>query len=113
MIDDIRFEDTTPLQTQLYQHLSQRIVHRRYLPGSQLPSSRQLAADLGISRNTVNAVYDQLKAEGFSPREIGANKYGLHQVVYGSFETREEALAKLREIKKSNNPGAWLLVKEL
>ena len=55
----------------------------------------------------------QLKAEGFSPREIGANKYGLHQVVYGSFETREEALAKLREIKKSNNPGAWLLVKEL
>ena len=54
-----------------------------------------------------------MKAEGFSPREIGANKYGLHQVVYGSFETREEALAKLREIKKSNNPGAWLLVKEL
>lgn len=69
----------------------------------------------GAFREKENAAkkVTQLKAEGFSPREIGANKYGLHQVVYGSFETREEALAKLREIKKSNNPGAWLLVKEL
>lgn len=69
----------------------------------------------GAFREKENAAkkVTQLKAEGFSPREIGANKYGLHQVVYGSFETRKEALAKLREIKKSNNPGAWLLVKEL
>ena len=69
----------------------------------------------GAFREEENAAkkVTQLKAEGFSPREIGANKYGLHQVVYGSFETREEALAQLREIKKSNNPGAWLLVKEL
>ena len=78
MIDDIRFEHTTPLQTQLYQHLSQRIIRRRYLPGSQLPSSRQLAADLGISRNTVNAVYDQLKAEGFLQSQAGRGVF-VHQ----------------------------------
>jgi len=78
VIDDIRFEHTTPLQTQLYQHLSQRIIHRRYLPGSQLPSSRQLAADLGISRNTVNAVYDQLKAEGFLQSRAGRGVF-VHQ----------------------------------
>ena len=78
MIDDIRFEHTTPLQTQLYQHLSQRIIHRRYPPGSQLPSSRQLAADLGISRNTVNAVYDQLKAEGFLQSRAGRGVF-VHQ----------------------------------
>lgn len=55
----------------------------------------------------------QLREEGFSPREIGANKYGLHQVVYGSFETRREAINKLHEIKRTHNTGAWLLVKEL
>lgn len=65
MINDIQLDPAAPLQQQLYRQLSQRIIGRRYLPGSQLPSSRQLAADLGVSRNTVNAVYDQLKAEGF------------------------------------------------
>ncbi|MFN3581553.1 MAG: PLP-dependent aminotransferase family protein [Pseudomonas sp.] len=65
MIDDIQLDSARPLQHQLYQQIAQRVIQRRYLPGSRLPSSRQLAADLGISRNTVNAVYDQLKAEGF------------------------------------------------
>lgn len=71
MIDDIRLDSATPLQQQLYRQLSQRIIDQRYLPGSQLPSSRQLAADLGVSRNTVNAVYDQLKAEGFLQSRAG------------------------------------------
>jgi len=33
-------------------------------PGGRLPSSRQLARELGISRNTVVAAYEQLLAEG-------------------------------------------------
>ena len=32
--------------------------------GTRLPSSRTLAADLGIARNTVAEVYSQLVAEG-------------------------------------------------
>lgn len=71
MINDIRLDETTPLQDQLYQQLTQRILQQRYLPGSPLPSSRQLARDLGVSRNTVNAVYDQLKAEGFLQSRAG------------------------------------------
>ncbi len=71
MIDDIRLDASAPLQNQLYQQLAQRILQRRYLPGSRLPSSRQLAQDLGVSRNTVSAVYDQLKAEGFLQGRAG------------------------------------------
>jgi len=71
MIDDIRLDSERPLQHQLYQQLSERIIEQRYLPGRQLPSSRQMAQDLGISRNTVNAVYDQLKAEGFLQSRAG------------------------------------------
>jgi len=55
----------------------------------------------------------QLKADGFSARKIGANKYGLHQVVYSSFEGRLDALKALRNIKKTHNSDAWLLVKKL
>ncbi|MFL1010636.1 HU domain-containing protein [Flavisericum labens] len=55
----------------------------------------------------------QLKADGFSARKIGANKYGLHQVVYASYEDRLEALKALRNIKKTHNRDAWLWVKKL
>ena len=55
----------------------------------------------------------QLQAKGFTPTLIGVNKYGLHQVAYYSFENRLDALKSLREIKKTQNPDAWLLVKEL
>lgn len=38
---------------------------RRLAPGTRLPSSRSLAADLGIARNTVADAYGQLVAEGW------------------------------------------------
>jgi GntR family transcriptional regulator / MocR family aminotransferase len=37
----------------------------RLRPGVRLPSSRALAADLGIARNTVAEAYSQLVAEGW------------------------------------------------
>ena len=55
----------------------------------------------------------QLKSDGFSARKIGANKYGLHQVVYASYEGRLDALKALRTIQKTHNKDAWLLVQKL
>ncbi|MDG1731332.1 MAG: SPOR domain-containing protein [Algibacter sp.] len=55
----------------------------------------------------------QLKADGFSARKIGANKYGLHQVAYASYEGRLDALKALRNIKRAHNREAWLLVQKL
>lgn len=55
----------------------------------------------------------QLQAQGFSARKIGANKYGLHQVVYSSYETRSEAQRELYKIKRTHNPDAWLLAQKL
>ena len=56
---------------------------------------------------------DQLTSRGFSPKTIGVNKYGLHQVIYSSHEDRLEALRALRNIKNTENKDAWLLVKKL
>lgn len=56
---------------------------------------------------------NQLEAKGFSPRIIGKNKYGLHQVVYESHEDRIEAIRTLRRIRSSENKDAWLLVEDL
>lgn len=55
---------------------------------------------------------EELRNEGYKARLIDVNKFGLHQVVYQSLQTRGEALKVLREVKRSNE-GAWLLIQEL
>lgn len=45
--------------------LRDAVRSRRLAPGLRLPSSRALAADLGIARNTVAEAYGQLVAEGW------------------------------------------------
>ena len=58
-------------------------------------------------------IISELKEQGFNARTIGVNKYGLHEVVYGSYETGEEALKVLRDVRINQNEDAWLLVKDL
>jgi len=55
----------------------------------------------------------QLQVLGYNARKIGKNKYGLHQVVYSSYETRAEAQRSLYKIRKEHNSDAWLLAQKL
>ncbi|MGL1311205.1 GntR family transcriptional regulator, partial [Vibrio parahaemolyticus] len=43
--------------------------------GMQLPSSRDLALELGTSRNTVTYAYEQLLAEGYLESRTGAGTF--------------------------------------
>ncbi len=54
-----------PLYRRVYQALKSVIRAGRLGPAARLPSTRALAADLGISRNTVMLAYEQLAAEGY------------------------------------------------
>ncbi|MDP1751174.1 MAG: PLP-dependent aminotransferase family protein [Reyranella sp.] len=54
-----------PLTRQLYGQLRATILAGALPPGYRLPSSRDLARQLGISRNTVSFVVDQLAMEGY------------------------------------------------
>ena len=65
-----------------------------------------------IAENSQNKV-EQLQELGYKARMIGVNKYGLHEVVYNSYQTAEEALKALRQIRREHNAQAWLMVKEL
>jgi GntR family transcriptional regulator/MocR family aminotransferase len=53
------------LHRQLYRQLRGLIEHRGLSSGTTLPSTRVLAKDLGLGRNTVIAAYEQLALEGF------------------------------------------------
>jgi hypothetical protein len=56
---------------------------------------------------------NQLREKGYKARQIGENRFGLYQVVYGSYGDPKEALIALREVRKNDNSGAWMLVQEL
>ena len=49
---------------QIYEAIKAQIEEGIYAPGGSLPSTRYLAAELGVSRSTVLAAYDRLIAEG-------------------------------------------------
>ncbi|MCX6047910.1 MAG: PLP-dependent aminotransferase family protein [Chloroflexi bacterium] len=55
----------TPLYWQLYHHLRAAILAGRLKQGMKLPSTRALADQLHVSRNTVLNAYEQLIAEGY------------------------------------------------
>src|SRR3954469_23101060 len=64
-----------PLHRQLYGGLRAAILDQRLKPGARLPSTRSLAATLGLARNTVHGAYDQLLAEGYLETRHGAGTY--------------------------------------
>lgn len=53
------------LQEQLFEEFVEQIASGRLKPGMRVPATRQLAAELGVSRNTVAFAYERLTAEGF------------------------------------------------
>ena len=64
-------QEGTPLHTRLYRQLREHILAGTLGRGARLPSARTLAADLRLSRNTVESAFDQLVAEGFVVRRVG------------------------------------------
>jgi GntR family transcriptional regulator/MocR family aminotransferase len=61
-----------PLYLQIYDAYRAAIVERRLRSGQQIPSTRSLASELGVSRFPVLNAYAQLLAEGYFESRIGA-----------------------------------------
>jgi GntR family transcriptional regulator/MocR family aminotransferase len=64
-----------PLYRQLYERLRQAILRGNLAPGSKVPSTRALADELRIARNTVVTAYEQLFAEGYLEGKLGSGTY--------------------------------------
>ncbi|HDO51284.1 MAG TPA: GntR family transcriptional regulator, partial [Rhizobiales bacterium] len=60
------------LYRQLYEQLRGAILDGRLPAGTRIPSSRAMAAQLGVARNTVLAAVEQLAAEGFLEARRGS-----------------------------------------
>ena len=61
--------------TQLYNQICFAIAARHFPPGHRLPSTRQLAMQTGLHRNTISKVYRQLEIDGVVEAIAGSGIY--------------------------------------
>ena len=85
-----------PLTWQLYQALQQAVLQRRLPPGLRLPSTRDMAQLLGVSRNTVMNGVGQLVAEGYLETVPKSGTYVARRLPEEMLHVAEKE-ARLRE----------------
>lgn len=91
-----------PLYQQLYGGLRDAILSGRLAPGARLPSSRLLATDLRVSRNTVSLAFDQLRAEGYLEGRVRAGTFVTQTLPDGLLHARRPAADR----RSSHAPAA-------
>jgi GntR family transcriptional regulator/MocR family aminotransferase len=64
-----------PVYLQIYRAIRTRILNGSLASGTRLPSTRSVAADLGVARNTALQAYEQLLAEGYVSGRTGAGTF--------------------------------------
>jgi GntR family transcriptional regulator / MocR family aminotransferase len=64
-----------PLFRQIYLQIRAAILSQSLAPGTKLPSTRALAAQLSVSRSAVVSAYEQLLAEGYASGRTGSGSY--------------------------------------
>ena len=71
----IQPDSEIPASTQLYNQIRFAIASRQFPPGHRLPSTRQLAMQTGLHRNTISKVYRQLEDAGVVDAQAGSGIY--------------------------------------
>ncbi len=89
------------LQVRLRGAIMQAVLDHRLRPGAQLPPSRRLANELGISRNTVTLAYQMLVQEGF----VVAHDRARHIIHPAALENASRSAAVPNQSPK--NPPDW------
>ena len=74
---EIDFTNHTPIYLQIMSQVKHAVASGELNPGDQLPTVRQLAADLRVNFNTVARAYRQLDEEGIISTQHGRGTYIL------------------------------------
>jgi len=81
----IQQDSDIPASTQLNNQICFAIAARHYPPGHRLPSTRQLAMQTGLHRNTISKVYRQLEVDGVVEAIAGSGIYVRDNLIKREF----------------------------
>src|SRR5262245_33726421 len=100
-----------PLYRQLCDAYREAIVERRLRGGERVPSTRAVAAELGISRVPVLNAFEQLIAEGYFEGRRGSGTYVARSLVHDRSPTAvlpRRAAARPTSGVPGSAPEPWL-----
>jgi GntR family transcriptional regulator len=106
----IALDETSPAPKyqQIVDQVRALVAARVLLPGAQLPSVRQLAADLGVNVNTVLAAYRALEADGIVLLRRGSRAV-IHPRLAAAPLPASEDIAHVRVLLERVRTDALLL----
>jgi GntR family transcriptional regulator/MocR family aminotransferase len=87
-----------PYYLQISDQIRNAIVSGKFAAGTGLPSSRQLALELGIARRTVVLAYEELCAQGYCTSQVG----------HGTVVARIPVLQQEEVIRSAGGLPKWL-----
>jgi hypothetical protein len=115
-------EEIRLVQTEVQKDVQNKIQEATFFIENPLPNVTLTVKEekkayhivAGAFSNEANAErkLGMLKAKGFKGKILERNKYGLVPVLYGSYSTYAESQEALKEIHKTENQEAWLLIKD-
>lgn len=75
LLDAVLDSPAETLQAKMFQGLRELIIQGVLPPDAKIPSTRRLAEDLGVSRNTVVAALEKLASDGWLEMRQGSGTY--------------------------------------
>ncbi len=100
----IQPDSEIPASTQLFNQIRFAIASRQYPPAYKLPSTRALAMQTGLHRNTISKVYRQLEEDGLVESLAGSGIYVRAQ--------GHEGGSKLQSPILKQHPEAYKIVQK-
>ncbi len=97
------------LQRQAYQALRDAILAGRLAPGARLPSTRQLACELGVARNTVLLAYDRLVAEGYATTRPASGTFVVEALPAAALATARRRSSRTEDVTRLSSFGQRLV----
>ncbi|MEE9245996.1 MAG: PLP-dependent aminotransferase family protein [Gemmatimonadota bacterium] len=126
----VQLSGSGSLHRQIYESLRTGILSGRLKPDIRLPASRELASELGVSRNVVLLAYEVLVGEGYAEGRMGSGTYVASSLpesmltasrsgprvrpeLQAAAEPRLSAFARRLDIKKGSPPDLGPAAPEL
>lgn len=96
----IDYTKREPIYEQIVREVEKLITLGVLTPGSQIPSVRALAYDLGINPNTVKKAYDMLEENGLIISKSTKGTFISNDVSMAKKQKIEELMGKIQDIIK-------------
>jgi len=119
-------QETIAVQTKVQNEVTKKIQEATFVIDVSLPKVTLSVDENGTELKAyhvvagvyqrefyANKLFNDLQSLGFKPIRLKPNKFGLFPILYGSYSNYTDAYKAMMEIKKSHNPDAWMMIKEL